>query len=131
MAWRRREIESYLCSRSALEGYAAACARREASGPLFEEAEADRWVEAMRESVAQVEWAADRLGRPRPFGERAKATEDVQAVFAEFARRLDRPNLMSGANFHRLAEFVPEDEIDPEVMEKLDAIARVAAAAGS
>ena len=127
LAWRRREIESYLCSRSALEGYAAACARREASGPLFEETEADRWVEAMRESVAQVEWAADRLGRPRPFGERAKATEALAAAFAAFARRLDRPNPMTGANFHRLAEFVPEDEIDPEVMEKLDAIARIAA----
>lgn len=127
LAWRRREIENYLSSRSALEGYAAACARREASGPLFEEAEADRWVEAMRESVAEVERAADNLGRPRPFSEHARASEDVQAAFAAFARRLDRPNLMAKANFHRLAEFVPEDEIDPEVVEKLDAIARVAA----
>ena len=40
--------------------------------------------------------------------------------------KLDLPNLMAKKNFHELAEHVPDREIDPEIREKLDAIARVA-----
>ena len=36
---------------------------------------------------------------------------------------------MSKNSFHELAEYVPEDEIAPEITEKLDAIARTAEAA--
>ena len=36
---------------------------------------------------------------------------------------------MNKKNFHELADLVPEDEIDPEVGEKLDAIAEVAESA--
>ena len=36
---------------------------------------------------------------------------------------------MAKKNYHELAEYVPDGEIDPEVREKLDAVARVAAAA--
>ena len=128
-AWRKREIANYLCSRSALEGWAADSARREASGPLFEEAEAERRVEAMRASIAEVEEASAKSGRPSPWDDGAKASAELMApLFEAYARRLGQANLMSKANFHRLAEFVPEDEIDPEVVEKLDAIVRVATA---
>ena len=36
---------------------------------------------------------------------------------------------MNKKNFYELAEHVPEDEIDPEIGEKLDAIAAVAESA--
>ena len=130
LAWSKREIENYLCSRPALEAYAADCARQEASGPLFEESEADRHVEAMRESVAEVEKALGHLERPDPWSAETKASVDfLGPLFETYAGKLGQPNLMAKTNFHRLAEFVPEDEIDPEVVEKLDAIARIAAAA--
>ena len=130
LAWRKREIENYLCSRSGLEAYAADCARQEASGPLFEESEADRHVQAMRESVAEVEKALGHLDRPNPWSAETKASVDfLGPLFETYAANLGQPNLMAKTNFHRLAEFVPEDEIDPEVVEKLDAIARIAAAA--
>ena len=32
---------------------------------------------------------------------------------------------MAKKNFHVLAEYVPDDEIDPEIREKLDVIMRV------
>jgi len=130
LAWSKREIENYLCSRSAFERYAADFARQEASGPLFEESEADRHVEAMRESVAEVEKTMAHRGRPSPWSGEAKASSEFLApLFETFAANLGGPNLMAKANFHRLAEFVPQEEIDPEVVEKLDAIARVATAA--
>jgi hypothetical protein len=36
---------------------------------------------------------------------------------------------MAKKNFHELARFVDKDKIDPEIMEKLDAIVRVAKSA--
>ena len=36
---------------------------------------------------------------------------------------------MEKKNFHVLAEYVPEEEMDPEIGEKFDAIVRVAASA--
>lgn len=47
-------------------------------------------------------------------------------VFQAYYHALGLPNLMSKSNFHELARYVPVDEIDPEVKEKLDAIARTA-----
>ena len=44
-------------------------------------------------------------------------------------KNLKLPNLMNKSNFHRLVEYVPVDEIAPEITEKLDAIVRVAEAA--
>ncbi len=130
LSWRKRGIESYLCSPSALEGWAADSARREAFGPLFEEAEAERRVRAMREAVAEVvKTLADR-GRPSPWSvETEPGVEFLALLFETFAANLGEPNLMARANFHRLAGFVPEEEIDPEVVEKLDAIAATAALA--
>ena len=36
------------------------------------------------------------------------------------------PNLMAKKSFYELADYVPDSEIDPEISEKLDTIARVA-----
>ncbi len=36
---------------------------------------------------------------------------------------------MQKKNFHELADHVPDGEIDPEIREKLDAVARVAESA--
>ena len=47
-------------------------------------------------------------------------------MFARCYAALELPNLMRKTDYHRLAEFIVPDEIDPEVKEKLDAIAEVA-----
>ena len=125
LMWKRREIESYLCSRAALEAYAGASASAE--GPLFTAAEADRRVQAMREAVDAVGSALGTLGKGSPWDADVKASDDfLPPLFDDWFRRLGLPNLMAKKNFHELAEHVPAEEIDPEVGEKLDAIARVA-----
>ena len=64
LMWKRREIESYLCSRSTLEAYAAASAGdAELPGPLFAQGEADRRTGAMHEAIKEIEAA---LPKPRP-----------------------------------------------------------------
>ena len=125
LMWKRREIENYLCSRAALEAYAGASASAE--GPLFTAAEAGRRVQAMREAVDAVGSALGTLGKGSPWDADVKAGDDfLPPLFDDWFRRLGLPNLMAKKNFHELAEHVPAEEIDPEIGEKLDAIARVA-----
>ncbi len=132
MLWRRREVENYVCTRATLESFASGLAREAALGPLFADAEVDRRVDLMRRMISEVETALLRLGRPSPWSDECKVSDDFLApLFKGYFRELGEPNRMVKANLHRLVEFMPEEEIDSEVGEKLDAIADAAAAGGA
>ena len=129
--WDRREIENYLCSRATLESYAAATAeahiRSEHSGPLFVESEVERRMGAMTEAIDEIEKAMATLGRSSPWDDGTKVSDDfLTPLFSDYYQRLSLPNLMKKTNFHVLVAHVPDHEIDPEIAEKLDAIARTA-----
>ena len=128
--WRRREIESYVCSPATLEAYAAASTPDHAGGPLFTAAEATRRLQAMREAIDEIQSALKALGKGSPWDGDIKASDDsLDPLFKTYFRKLGLPNLMAKKNYHELAEHVPDSEIDPEVREKLDAIVRVAESA--
>ena len=128
LVWRKREIENYLCSEETLEAWARSGA--EGPAPLFARADADRRADAMREAVSEVAGAMETLGKGSPWDGGAKASDDfLTPLFAAYFRKLGLPDLMAKKDFHELAQFVPEAGIDPEVGEKLDAIARAAGAA--
>ena len=134
LAWERREIENYLCSRATLEAYAEstgrAFAEAEEPGPLFVPPEIERRLGAMREAIDAIERAMEMLGKGSPWDPNTKASDDfLVPLFERYFEKLGLPNLMNKSSFHKLAEHVPEDEIDPEVTKKLDAIARTAEAA--
>ena len=127
LMWGRREIENYFCSRATLEAYAAASAGEDASGPLFTAAEAGRRLDAMRDAIDEIESALETLGKGSPWSADIKASDDfLTPLFETYFGKLGLPNLMAKRNFYELAEHVPEDEIDPEIRDKLDAIASVA-----
>ena len=130
LIWTRREIENYICSRATLEAYARASAPDSAHGPIFTAAEAGRRLQAMHNAIEEIESALRALNRPSPWGPDIKASDDfLNPLFDAYFRKLAMPNLMAKKNFHELAEYVRDDEIDPEISQKLDAIARVADAA--
>ena len=133
LTWKRREIENYVCSHATLERYASesARARIEAQlGPLFAPPEVERRLKAMHDAIDEVERAMATLGRGSPWDAGAKVSDDfLTPLFGAYFKNLQLPNLMNKSNFHRLVEYVPEDEIDPEITEKLDAIVRTAEAA--
>ena len=127
LMWTRREIENYICTRAALEAYATASATDAGPGPLFTVADADRRLQAMRESIDEIESALKTLGKGSPWDVDVKASDEfLDPLFESYFRKLGLPNLMAKKNFHELAQHVPDSEIDPEIREKLDAIARVA-----
>ncbi len=130
LSWRRREIENYLCSRATLEAFAKSEARDEAGGPLLLPAGRDRRVRAMTEAIAELETALATLDKGSPWDADAKVSDDfLVPLFRTYYKKLELPNLMAKRSFHLLAEHVPPAEIDPEVTEKLDAIARTGAQA--
>lgn len=127
--WRRREIENYLCSRRTLENYARASVESDyhRSQPLFASGESDKRALAMREAIDEVSSAMRTLGKGSPWSADAKVSDDfLTPLFARYFDKLGLPNLMNKKDFYELAESVPEDELDAEIGEKLDAIARTA-----
>ena len=131
LTWRRREIENYICTRNSLESYARNSAT-EPEGSLFRNSEVKRRLKAIRTATREVEAAMVTLGRGSPWSADTKVSDDfLTPVFKQYFAVLDLPNAMQKKSFYELADHVPLDEIDPEVVKKLDAIARVAGNARS
>ena len=127
LMWTRREIESYVCTPATLEAYAAGPASAAGPAPLFTVADAGRRLQAMRESINEIESALKTLGKGSPWDAHVKASDEfLDPLFKSYFGELGLPNLMAKKNFHELAEHVPDSEIDPEIREKLDAMAAVA-----
>ena len=133
LTWKRREIENYVCSQSTLESYARASAEASettALGPLFGVEESSQRVDTMREAIEEVQGAMETLGKGSPWNDDAKVSDDfLTPLFQKYFEKLGLPNLMNKKSFYELAEHVPNDEIDDEIVEKLDAIVRVAESA--
>ena len=131
LTWQRREIESYLCTQTTLEEYVTAEIEREfIEEPLFAQQERSRRLGAMRESIAEIEVALETIGQGSPWSEDFKVSDDfLTPLFQRYFQKLELPNLMNKKDFYELADHVPEDELDPEITEKLDAIAQTAAEA--
>ena len=130
LMWRRNEIENYLCTAATLEAYAAANAQLDPPQPLFQAQESERRIELMRTSIAEVESALHTLGQDSPWSAGIKASDDVLVpIFRTYYEKLGEYNAMPKKHLAQLAAFIPDDEIDPEITEKLDAIAAAAQSA--
>ena len=127
LSWDRQEIENYLSSRATLLAFAEALSSDDVPGPLFAAPERQRRVNAMQAAIDEIESALEALGKPSPWSEDIKASDEfLDPLFASYFKRLELPNLMAKKNFYELVVCVPDSEIDPEIHEKLDAIADVA-----
>lgn len=130
LTWKRREIENYLCYSETLEAYARSSVFQDTPGPLFTPAVSDRRIQAMKESIREVEEALKSLSKGSPWGVNTKVSDDfLTPLFKKYFKKLSLPNIMDKKNFHELARFVPKEKIDTEVIEKLDSIVRVAKSA--
>lgn len=130
--WRRREIENYISSPATLAAYASQHGIGYEKEPLFARAESETRLATMSESIAEVGGALETLRELSPWSPDIKVSDDLLTpLFRTYFGKLGLPNLMNKKDFYELANYVPEDEIDPEIIEKLDAIARIAADAAS
>lgn len=127
LMWKQQEIENYLCSRATLENYAKATAEDPASGPLFAQTESENRLRAMRETISEIEGAMKTLDKGSPWDINTKVSDDfLTPLFRAYFEKLKLPILMAKKNFYDLVKYMPVEEIDPEIGEKLDEIARTA-----
>jgi len=128
--WQKREIENYLCMEPVLLAYA----RHDQADDLFGRAAADRHrrEQTMRDCIQAVTEALQTLGWPGPWSADVKASDDfLNPLFDRYFQKLNLPNLLKKTDYHVLARLVPKEEIDPEIITKLDGIFAVAQKAKS
>ena len=81
----------------------------------------------MRESIQEVSSAIKTLYDCEPWSPDIKASDVfLDRLFHISFQKLGMDNLLLKNDYHILADLVPKDKIDPEIMEKLDAIVKVA-----
>jgi ABC-type transport system involved in cytochrome c biogenesis ATPase subunit len=125
LLWKRREIENYLCCPETLIAYAEHTARLSSPGELFSAHHLQQRVHAMKEAIDEISKALEVLGDKGPWDEDTKASDVLDRIFRNFFKKLDLPNIIGKKNFYELVDFVPENKLDPEIKDKLDAIADV------
>jgi hypothetical protein len=117
--WNQREIENYFCTEDVLTRYA----REGIGSDLFADAQARENEEVMRDEINKLADALRTLGRSSPWSEDLKVTDEfLDPLFENYFSRLGLPNLMLKGDYHQLVEFVEPNELDAEIVEKLDAI---------
>ena len=123
--WGRREIENYLCTETVLLSYAGP----RPTDNLEERDGAVRRHEAMQSAIQEVAGALRTLGKD-PWSDDTKVTDEfLDPLFDLYFAKLGLPNQLRKTNYHVLAELVPPDEISPDIVAALDAIAEVASQA--
>ena len=127
--WNQREIENYLCNRSAIMNYLGSGLEQD----LFGLAELEERQEKMDVEIKKIEAASETMGRPAPFSKDTKASDNfLVPLFRNFLISLApdiaqaQPSFLPKKDLYKLVKYIPQDEIDAEVLEKLDAIAEVA-----
>ena len=125
LMWRQCELESYLCRRDVLLDFA------ESEGLRYGgELDAAIWRSQMQDSIEEIEQALTVLGEPSPWGPDIKASDTfLDPLFKRFYEQSGSPALIRKTDYHRLAGFLRVEAIDPEITEKLDAIADAASRA--
>jgi len=123
LSWRRREIENYLFSQETLLGYARA------------NGDADRAEERAlsMQTIFQESIPPFAFRNPDDAWWRdTKVSDDIimGRIFREYTHQTTMP-LLRKANYFMLAQYIPDDQLDPEITEKLDAILAVAQQARS
>jgi len=122
--WKKKEIENYLCYEDVLMKYATYDLPKD---DLFSNAEMSRRQQAMKESIDEITKALEKLKKPSPWSSDIKVSDDfLDILFDTYFEKIGLPNLLRKSGYHVLAKMVPKEEIDRDVIEKLDAIVAVA-----
>lgn len=130
LRWQRREIENYLAFPEVLVRYAASETLARPEEPLLVRAEVPDLESVMRAAIEEQTAPAALKDSKHAFWRDAKVSETyLPEVFATFYRKRGLEDQMRKRDYHVLARFVQRAEIDPEVVEKLDAIVETARAA--
>jgi len=122
--WSRREIENYLVTPESLTGFVNLGLSND---DLLDLAERQNRTEIMQICIAELEQALKVARRPDPWGPDIKVTDDfLDPLFENYYQRLGTPQQTYKRDYHGLADALPLEQIDLEVIRMLDALVEVA-----
>lgn len=125
--WKQREIENYLVTPESLRGFVQLGLDSE---DLIEAAEKRNRLEILATCVAEISHALILTNEPDPWGSDIKVTDKfLDPLFKLFFERLGTPQRIYKRDYHGLADTVPLDEVDTELIEVLGAILSVSSTA--
>ncbi len=123
--WAKREIENYLCTQEVLFSWAV----HDVADDLFGRAERATRQRAMEKAIAEVTHLLE-IDDKSPWSPDVKATDEVlDRIFRVFFKEINLPLSFRKRDYHLLAGFLSKEQIDKEVVEKLDAIVQTASRA--
>jgi AAA domain, putative AbiEii toxin, Type IV TA system len=121
--WRKNEIENYVMQREVLLRFAENPDGTTSEPDLVSSAEESRRREVMDSKISELENALRVTGKDAWSAELKSSDEFLTPLFRNFYSDMNLPNEMAKTNFHRIAQIMRREEIDPEIGEVLDAIA--------
>jgi hypothetical protein len=118
--WSRREIENYLVTPESLRKIVVKGLRED---DLIEQSEARNRLRILDEVVEELVNALRVTNQPNPWGPDIKVTDQfLDPLFKNFFERLGTPQRIFKRDYHGLADVVPIEQIDKEIINILDAI---------
>ncbi len=118
--WSRREIENYLVTPASLRAFVEQGLRED---DLIEQAERKTRLETLEASLTEITHALSITNKPDPWGPDIKVTDDfLDPLFKLFYERLGTPQQIFKRDYHGLADAIPTEEIDTEIVAVLDDI---------
>lgn len=119
LMWQKNEIENYFCIKENLIRFI----EDSTTGELFQASDTD----IMKEEIDELEKALLKIGKPSPWGDDIKATDDfLDPLFRNFSSRTNQPLILRKRNYYKLIKYMSKDMVDKEVITKLDSIVSVA-----
>ncbi len=111
--WKKRELENYFCKPSVLKRWV----ERQPQN-LF----TSNNLEIMEKCITDLTAPQYLKDENSEWWDNEKLSEWAESIFREYFKRINKPMTMKKSNFHELIELLQKEEIDPEVIEKLDLI---------
>ena len=120
--WAKREIENYFCTQEVLLAWAV----HDVADDLFGVAERATRQKAMGKAIADITHLLE-IDEKFPWSPDVKATDEVlDRIFRVFFKEINLPLSFRKRDYHLLAGFLSKQQIEQEVVEKLDAIVETA-----
>lgn len=121
--WKKREIENYLVSPESLRRFVVMGLRED---DLIEQAERANRQQVISECLDEILKALAITNKADPWGPDIKVTDDfLDPLFRLYFERLGTPQQIYKRDYHGLADAIPLEQVDPEVVDVLDALFEV------
>ncbi|MCR6666981.1 MAG: AAA family ATPase [Methyloversatilis sp.] len=122
--WSRREIENYLVTPDSLRGFVQLDLRE---NDLIDAAERAKRLEVLERCLGELLHALEITRRPSPWGGDIKVTDEfLDPLMENYFQKLGTPQQLYKRDYHSLADALPLDQLDAEVLRVLDEIVTVA-----